>query len=556
MESSKKLSWKSRMDRSTLNKVQHQFWVTKQTMYRKLGKKEDDCIVASDAALDAKLELFKSIQLTSSSMNKLLDRYQEKICFLAQEQNAMGRFLKEYGKTDKSGAGKMMVQMGKSLIYCSQQEIALRPPLLRLYQEVDTFRNRAVEDTLGTINSMERLRNEYRASLNWMKNVSQELDPDTMKQMEKFRKVQTHVKQSKAQFDKLKLACLQKVDLLAAARCNMFSHALIQYQNATIKTTGKNTRIYNTLATTFKGYQHFEFSVVKELAEPSKKLAAECGAQEATEDFLFDFNDELSQQKLKDKDKGSTDEGLIRLQESGDPGDIQQRRRQNEEDLLASADASELLENLLGPSGSDQSPETENAQDALNLGLGLFSPQPTSTTNNSKEKGSNSPNSMLSIGSFMSKCSAKELKKDKDHDKDLIGGDLEGLSFENNDTMALLNEILSVSSLQPFTSPQSTASTQDTDSTPAKSDAALVPTAPSSFLPSQLLDFENLDDPGDLLNFNGPPIPTSQKKDDAASTSGPGQAKSWYDIFADLDPIANPDAVGKKETEEIENRYC
>jgi hypothetical protein len=46
----------------------------------------------------------------------------------------MGRFLKEYGKADKSPAGKMMIQMGKSLIYSSQQEIALRPPLLRLYQ--------------------------------------------------------------------------------------------------------------------------------------------------------------------------------------------------------------------------------------------------------------------------------------------------------------------------------------------------------------------------------------------------------------------------------------
>ena len=68
------------MDRSTLNKVQHQYWVTKQTVYRKLGKKEDECIIASDAMLDAKLELFKSIQLTSSAMNKILDRYQEKIC--------------------------------------------------------------------------------------------------------------------------------------------------------------------------------------------------------------------------------------------------------------------------------------------------------------------------------------------------------------------------------------------------------------------------------------------------------------------------------------------
>jgi len=49
-------------------------------VYRKLGKKEDECIVASDATLDAKLELFKSIQQTSSAMNKLLDRYQERIC--------------------------------------------------------------------------------------------------------------------------------------------------------------------------------------------------------------------------------------------------------------------------------------------------------------------------------------------------------------------------------------------------------------------------------------------------------------------------------------------
>ena len=42
---------------------------------------------------------------------------------------------------------------------------------------------------------MERHRTEYRASLNWMKNVSQELDPDTYKQMEKFRKVRLFTSQ-------------------------------------------------------------------------------------------------------------------------------------------------------------------------------------------------------------------------------------------------------------------------------------------------------------------------------------------------------------------------
>lgn len=36
---------------------------------------------------------------------------------------------------------------------------------------------------------MEKTRTEYRAVLNWMKDISQELDPDTCKQMERFKKV-------------------------------------------------------------------------------------------------------------------------------------------------------------------------------------------------------------------------------------------------------------------------------------------------------------------------------------------------------------------------------
>lgn len=40
-----------------------------------------------------------------------------------------------------------------------------------------------------TINRMEAARTEYRGALLWMKNVSEELDPDTYKQLEKFRKV-------------------------------------------------------------------------------------------------------------------------------------------------------------------------------------------------------------------------------------------------------------------------------------------------------------------------------------------------------------------------------
>ena len=59
-----------------LNKIQHKFWVTKQAVTRKLNKDEDEHIVASDSELDAKLELFRSIQQTSGRLQRLLEIYQ------------------------------------------------------------------------------------------------------------------------------------------------------------------------------------------------------------------------------------------------------------------------------------------------------------------------------------------------------------------------------------------------------------------------------------------------------------------------------------------------
>ena len=56
-------------------------------------------------------------------------------------------------------------------------------------QEVETFRRRAIADTLLTVTRMEKSRTEYRGALLWMKDVSQELDPDTCKHLDKFRKV-------------------------------------------------------------------------------------------------------------------------------------------------------------------------------------------------------------------------------------------------------------------------------------------------------------------------------------------------------------------------------
>ncbi len=72
---------------------------------------------------------------------------------LSFEENCLGRFLKEYGRADKTRAGKMMVAVGKTMGYSGQQRLAIRVPLVRLYQEVETFRQRAIEDTHWTVSA-------------------------------------------------------------------------------------------------------------------------------------------------------------------------------------------------------------------------------------------------------------------------------------------------------------------------------------------------------------------------------------------------------------------
>ncbi|XP_013871859.1 islet cell autoantigen 1 isoform X2 [Austrofundulus limnaeus] len=176
-------------DSSVVNRFQQKYWKTKQTLLKVTGKKEDEHVVASDADLDAKLEVFHSIQRTSLELLKVIELYQRRICFLSQEENELGRFLRSQGSQDKTRAGKIMQATGKALCFSSQQRLALRKPLCRLYQEIETFRYRAISDTWLTVNRMEQSRTEYRSALLWMKDVSQELDPDTLKQMERFRKV-------------------------------------------------------------------------------------------------------------------------------------------------------------------------------------------------------------------------------------------------------------------------------------------------------------------------------------------------------------------------------
>jgi len=65
----------------------------------------------------------------------------------------------------------------------------MRMPLTLVCQEVTTFLYRAVSDMMLTVEQMETARSEYRGALMWMRDVSEHLDPDAEKRLQKFRLV-------------------------------------------------------------------------------------------------------------------------------------------------------------------------------------------------------------------------------------------------------------------------------------------------------------------------------------------------------------------------------
>ncbi|XP_077927337.1 islet cell autoantigen 1-like protein isoform X3 [Halichoerus grypus] len=263
---------RSEDNQSVVSRMQKKYWKTKQVFIKATGKKEDEHVVASDAELDAKLEVFHSIQETCTELLKIVEKYQLRLNVISEEENELGLFLKFQAERDTTQAGKMMDATGKALCSSAKQRLALYTPLSRLKQEVETFSQRAVSDTLMTINRMEQARTEYRGALLWMKDVSQELDPDTLKQMEKFRKVQIQVRNSKASFDKLKMDVCQKVDLLGASRCNMLSHSLTTYQRTLLGFWEKTARLMSQIRGACTGFHPYDFVALKQLQDTPSKL--------------------------------------------------------------------------------------------------------------------------------------------------------------------------------------------------------------------------------------------------------------------------------------------
>ncbi|XP_043301580.1 islet cell autoantigen 1-like protein isoform X4 [Cervus elaphus] len=434
-------------NQSVVSRMQKKYWKTKQVFIKATGKKEDEHVVASDAELDAKLEVFHSIQETCTELLKIVEKYQLRLNVISEEENELGLFLKFQAERDTTQAGKMMDATGKALCSSAKQRLALYTPLSRLQQEVATFSQRAVSDTLTTINRMEQARTEYRGALLWMKDVSQELDPDTLKQVEKFRKVQIQVRNSKTSFDKLKMDVCQKVDLLGASRCNMLSHSLATYQQL----------------------------------QDSPMMLTEDHREGRREDSSLPEN--LSRLVLSDEE--------VNL--GSEPATEDHKEKDSR------------IKEFVAPQFSD----SENVAKDL----------PVDSLEDDFEKEFSFLNSLLSPGCW-------------------------GAGEASQECQAV------------FGSPKASLTCQE----PSGGSQPLAHSA--GFLPSQLFDlglhaagafnswasFGGLEFP--LSHIDNQPVPSqSPKKLTKSPNSGNQDMSAWFNLFADLDPLSNPDAIGHSDDE-------
>uniref|UniRef100_A0A674DME5 Islet cell autoantigen 1-like n=1 Tax=Salmo trutta TaxID=8032 RepID=A0A674DME5_SALTR len=298
-------------------------------------------------------------------------------------------------------------------------------------QEVETFRRRAIADTLLTVTRMEKIQDGYRGALLWMKDVSQDIDP-----------FQSQVRGSKDLFEKLKNDVCQKVDMLGASRCNMLSHSLCTYQVTLLQFWERTACVMRGIHEGFKGLVSYQFTALRVRGTGCSYITRVC--------VLKPCFSQANHIKIMIKIMISeTDKGL----ETACSGD------------------------LSGSSVLQQGPRVEEEEDRETGNMAFL----------------------------------KDLLSPGPMEADEFSRDWQG-------TFGCLE----------FSDPVPPTALTPTLVLPPPTGAACPPSqspSPTGFLPSQLLDHSL--------------SPKGASRDMSA----------WFNLFADLDPLSNPDVIGRSEDE-------
>lgn len=598
-------------DSSIKGKIEQKYWKTKQKAIEKLGKDQDEFVIAGDAEVDARLEAFQHIKMTCMQLMAAIECYQNKIFALSQDENEMGRFLKDQGALDKTKAGKMMIAVGKAQSYAAQQRLGLRSSLARLYAEVETFRFRAIQDTQITVNKMEQARSDYRARLLWMADISKELDPDQYKRLDKFRDVQMQVKAAKKLFDRLKFDVIQKIDLLSASRCNLLSATLEPYQTAMVKFLNTTAKSYNTVFEQYKGHPSYQFNILKNII-PNNGIVDE------------DEDDIIEEKKKKRRSRNIEKAGEAKEENSKDDETQQKSEEEDNDDKLINFDSSPSEEvkevsaefsnggneaNLLGEL-NERSPgfgeyTDKDKEDGFEDLLGKFEENNILTDRSAPPVASHPMNSSIPSTSTDPFSFINDLDSSRRESRESSaptkvqpgqGPSVDDLLFGSPNKKAdgsaksdldILSDVLSNQTLGITESEQNNSFSDQWQSMFGES-APDVPTTPlmeapsgnpgvnggtsgnqvdaniksdRMYLPSFLLEQMRKTDPqafkegppkGALSVKDSKTPPMSRKSKDAKGKD----MSAWFNLFADLDPLANPDDIGASKESQSEKQAC
>ena len=106
---------------SATHKLKATYWEAKHKIMSKIGKGDDEHLQASDAELDAKIEVLKSVQRTTDRLMRLVNEYEFVMFALAKSEYSFSRFLKTQSEVDKTRAGKIMLSVSRVENFSSQQ---------------------------------------------------------------------------------------------------------------------------------------------------------------------------------------------------------------------------------------------------------------------------------------------------------------------------------------------------------------------------------------------------------------------------------------------------
>ncbi|CAF3600484.1 unnamed protein product [Adineta steineri] len=311
----------------------------------------------------------------------------------------------------------------------------------------------------------------------------------------------------------------------------MYSHVLATYQKTLLAFWAKTSKTMSAVAESFKGYQYYEFTVIKDLAEPSR-LLAEMNSSSFTEKNIE--KNEEEDEKIAKQDT-EDDQTLIDITDSS----IQEQK--------ITTDSTEPVNALLDISDDQLDNQLLELEKLTIIDKATTTAANTSTTSNPSENGDNLVDLFDSsiehdklFADLLSPLSSETTNNNNNNNNNLNSDLLdinENNSFESNWAAAFGN----ISNQQQ---PQQLFQT-------STNSGALNNNNNNNFLPSSLLS--------ELLTSSNktvkPTIPSSTDSKPKATTGKSADKQNWLDLFAELDPIQNPDAIGKSGVDEFD-RNC